>query len=169
VEAEVVRPFESPEGALRERRLHGFAPGEAQRAEVSWKDGKRTLAAVAGNKWADAGSASPETADTGLTLFMERLGQLIPSEYPEVAMDSSLESVLSVQYKGKDGKVIGQLELYRRAAPPQPILPAPPAGEAPPAEWFVKTDRTRVLAKVNPMAASRVEQDLKNLQSQPKK
>jgi hypothetical protein len=161
VAGEVLRPFDAAEFSLRERKLHAFAPGDV--AEVVLRAGGKERALVrrareaqpegghpprpAAATWADA--KTPDKPDQSLANFMDRVEQLTPTEYAPPADPAGLTPVATAEYRGKGGEALGTLELSKK--------PAPAGGQV---EYYVKSGRTRGLAKANPLAAARVEQDL---------
>jgi uncharacterized protein DUF4340 len=167
LEAEVLRPLDAPEFALRESKLHAFNATDL--AEVVVRAAGKERALVRPGKgaappppppapgampphpgaagWADA--KTPDKPDQSLDNFMERVEQLAPLDYAAVADAASLTPVGTFEYRAKGGKVIGTLELSKK--------PAPTAGQF---DYYVRSERTHVLAKVNGMAAQRVDQDL---------
>jgi hypothetical protein len=166
VAGENLRALDAPEFALRERKLHAFAPNDV--AEVKVRRGGKERALVRQAKgtpppdgelpaqrpgaatWADA--ATPDKPDQTLANFMERVEQLAPLEYGQAPEAASLTPVGTIEYRGKDGKVLGTVELTKK--------PAQTAGQF---DYYVKSERTRGLAKVSPMAAARVDQDLEQV------
>ena len=66
--------------------------------------------------------------------------------------ETSLETIASFEYRGKDGKAIGSLSFTKR--------PSTSGGQV---EYFVKTEQTRAIARVNPNAGARIENDITEL------
>jgi len=161
VAGEVLRPFDAPEFSLRERKLHGFQPGDVGEAVVRAGDKEKKLVHVpkappaegaapparppAGMTWADA--KTPDKPDQTLANFMDRIEALAPMEYGQTP--DGLNAVGTIEYHGKDGKVLGSVELSKK--------PAEKAGQF---EYYVKSEKTHGLAKVSPAAGGRVDQDL---------
>lgn len=153
VAGEVLRAFDAPEVTLRERKLHSFAPGDVAEAVVRAAGKERTLvklaaAAAPPQQWADA--KAPDKPDQTLANFMERVDQLVPTEYGPAP--ATLQPVGTVEYRAKGGKVLGTVELTKVAAAT--------AGQF---DYYVKSGRTRGQAKVNALAAARVDHDLAEL------
>jgi hypothetical protein len=160
IAGEVLRPFDAPEFSLRERKLHGFQPGDVGGAVLRAAGKERTLARVAkaapaegagtprptgAMSWADA--KAPDKPDQTLANFMERVEALAPTDWSQ--SPENLQPVGTIEYRDKAGKVLGTVELGKR--------PAATAGQF---EYYVKTERTHGLAKVSPAAGGRVDQDL---------
>ncbi len=183
IPGDTLRPLETADSSLRERRLHAFTGPEIDTASLSWAGKSRTLVrhgAPPPEKdkkkkpgadepptpapqvtWADA--ATPDKPDQSLANFMDRFAQLVPTEFALDVDESSLTPVLTVDYKDKKGAPLGRLALYKREKTPEEIA----AGNEDPTQgkftWYVKTERTRVPAKVVAPVAERIEQDLANL------
>jgi len=161
VAGEVARPFDAPEFSLRERKLHGFQPGDVGEATVRAADKEKKLLHVAkappaegaapparptgAMSWADA--KTPDKPDQTLANFMDRIEALAPMEYGQ--KPEGLTTVGAIEYRGKDGKVLGSVELSKK--------PAEKAGQF---DYYVKTEKTHGLAKVSTAAGTRVDQDL---------
>jgi hypothetical protein len=67
--------------------------------------------------------------------------------------------VATVEYQDKGGGSLGKVELFKRASTALPTG-APPGAAAPRAEYFVRSERTRGLARVSVPAGERVDQDV---------
>ncbi len=144
LKGESLRSLESAESMMMERELHDFKDPQIQRAKVSAGDRSREL--VRGGPegkrfWADA--KTPETNDETLGNWMSKLERLKPTEYLATA-PPGLAPILRIDYSG--GKAQGFLELAK----------AP--GDKP--TFLIKTERTRLYAKVPNPAAEQLEQDL---------
>jgi hypothetical protein len=186
VPGDALKPFETAESSLKEHRLHAFAAPDITSASLTWgqksrsfvhkeakkptdaKDPKKGLPPTppdaedpnAKATWADSGS--PDKVDQTLDNVMDHFSQLVPTDFALDVNESTLTPVVSVDYQGKGGKSIGRLTLYKREKAVAPDAKDDPTG-ANKYDWFVKTERTRVLAKVVGPSAVRVEQDLGNL------
>jgi hypothetical protein len=162
VAGETLRPFDAPEFSLRERKLHGFALDDV--GEVALRAGgkERTLVHLGkaapppegpraprpgAQSWADA--KTPDKPDQTLANFMDRVEQLAPTEYAPDLDEKSLTPVAAFEYRAKGGAVLGTVALAKK--------PAQSAGTF---DYYVKSERTRGLAKVAAAAAAKVEQDL---------
>ncbi len=148
IDGTAVRDFDTAESRLVERDLHAWKEAEVATAELS--AGGKTRKIVRGGPegkrfWADPAAADQK--DETVANFMAKLDRLRPTDYvmngPEGKQD-----VLKVEYAS--GSSLGFLELVRVPA-------ADPAGKP---EYFVRTERTRLYAKVPAQTAEQVEQDL---------
>jgi hypothetical protein len=154
---DVLQSLETADSSLRERKLHGFKAEDVTRALVVIKGTakERTLvrgkaaAPAAPATWADV--ATPDKPDQTLANFMDRVDKLSAMEFATQLGEAELTSVVSVEYQGKNG-ALGHLELFKKAAQADGKF-----------DYYVKTELTRVLAKVPAGSAERVEQDLATL------
>jgi hypothetical protein len=155
VAGDVIHSVTYPD-TLKERKLHGFEPADVARATITAGGKTRALVKLAAkgmtSSWADA--SSPDKVDQGLGNFMDQVDGLVPTDY--VADPGDLETVIGVDYDGKAGAV-GKLALLKRPATPGP---GTQPGQF---DYFVRTERTRVLGKVSPQVATRVEQGVGSL------
>ena len=100
--------------------------------------------------WAYADSTGEP--DQTLANFMSRVNKLTPSDYlPEMTREG-LTEVVRIDYHGRDGKLLGHLELYKK-----------PGAREGTFEYYVFSERTRVIAKTHPGAAKRVDKALEQL------
>jgi len=156
VAADVMRTFDAPEFSLRNHKLHAFPPADVASVVLRAGGKERTIAHQtkpgegAVTVWADA--RTPDKPDQTLANFMDRIDQLIPIAYAQTPDAARLVPVGTIEYRGKDEKVLGTVEMTK--------IPAEAAGQF---DYYVKSERTRGQAKVSPAAAARVEQDLAQL------
>lgn len=169
IAGEVIQPLEGADTSLKETKLHAWKDDEVAKVDVKAASGKtRALARKNGaapavppppgphgepppaaSSWADA--ATPDKPDQTLGNFMDRVGKLAPLEYATAPVEG-LTSVVAFDYKDKSGKVIGTTELFKK--------PGAKEGEF---EYWIKSEQTRVHAKVSRPSAERVDQDLAQL------
>src|SRR5262249_19145740 len=163
VAGETLRPFDAPEFSLRERKIHGFALDDVGEVEVKAGGKARPLVPLGkpapsaegpskpprpgARSWADA--KAPDKPDQTLANFMDRVEQLAPTEFAPGLDEQGLTPVASFEYRAKGGKALGTLDLLKK--------PGAKAGEF---DYYVKSERTRGLAKVAGAAAARVETDV---------
>jgi Domain of unknown function (DUF4340) len=162
IAAEIMRPFDVPDFSLRERRLHGFLMSDVAQVKLRAGGKDRTLVrqpkpasphdpAAAdrpgGASWADAKTV--DKPDAALTSFMDRVEQLAPTDFGQTPDAATLTPVLTVEYQANGGKALGTVELSKK-----------PGAAAGTFDYFVKSERTRGLAKVSATAAGRVDQEL---------
>lgn len=147
IAGEVVRDFEWADSRLIERELHAFKMSEVREARVRGGEKSRLLLRGGDEKkgfWADPDAK--ETNDETAGNWMQRLERLRPSEYRESLPDPK-SLVVRVEYEGKSGP-LGFLEVVKAA------------GDGEKADYFVRTERTRLHAKVIESLAKQVEEDL---------
>jgi len=151
IDGAAVRDLDTAESRLVERELHGWKEAEVSTAELSAGGKKRQI--VRGGPegkrfWADPAAADQK--DETAANFMSKLDRLRPTDYVMVE-PAGKQDVLRVEYAA--GSSLGFLELVRVPA-------ADPAGKP---EYFVRTERTRLYAKVPAQTAEQVEQDLESV------
>jgi len=147
VAGEIVRDLEWAESRLLERELHAWKESEIQKAKlVASGKTREVLRRTKEGKtfWADA--ASPDTTDETIGNFMQRLDRLRPSEYQE-SLPESRETLVRVELDGKSGP-LGWVELTK----------VPREGDK--ADYFIRSELTRLYGKVVASLAQQVEQDI---------
>lgn len=147
VAGEVVRDFEWADSRLIERELHAFKTADVSKARISQGEKNRALVRGGDEKkgfWADPGSK--ETNDETAGNWMQRLDRLRPSEYRE-SLPEAKTLVVRVEYEGISG-TLGFLELVKVAH------------EGDKADYFIRSERTRLHGKVIESLAKQVEEDL---------
>ena len=121
----VLSGLSSGETALRLKNLHAFDPNKVASAEVNTGAGvKRDLVrtTVKGPKgdskgWADA--ATPAKADQTLANFFDNLAKLRPSQFMLEVTADTLVAMVTIEYRGADGKTMGRFELFRSKPEPE--------------------------------------------------
>lgn len=171
--SEVLRPLSSGQSMLRLRDLHAFTDDDVARAVVATESGERTLVRVdpdgeEGKKpagWADA--QSPDEPDLTLKNFIDRIDGLRAREYSPDEDTASVTEIATVTYFDEEGEKLGYLSFYKREAAASATEESTDSeeGEAPDekkpeVEYFLRSERTRVLGVVSPLSAGRVLQDL---------
>ncbi len=140
--------LESGETALAERELHDFLDGDLMSIRIAGEGKSReVLRGGPSNKrvWADP--STPEKGDETVTNWLNKVERLRPTEYVE-DVPSGHDLVVRIEYrvKGAEGPVF--LELAKTPGP---------TGKP---EYFVRTEHTRLWAKVFASAGDQVDQDL---------
>lgn len=147
VKGEVFRNLESPDTLMMERELHEWKETEITSAKIIAGDKTRKIArggSQDGKKfWAD--NEKPQENDETLGNWMSKLDRLRPTEY--VLTAPKTETVVRIEYSAGN-RALGFAE----------VMKAP--NEAGKAEYFLQTERTRILAKVHPQFAEQLEQDI---------
>ena len=146
---DIFRDIDTPEARLVERDLHEWKDGEVRRATLRAR-GKARDVVHGGSEskrvWADATSA--DQADETIGNWMGKLDRLRPTEYrtspPEPRTD-----VARIEYSS--GDLLGFLEIVKS-----------PASDGK-ADYFVRTERTRLFGKVSGALAEQVEQDAESI------
>ena len=148
IDGSAVRDLDTAESRLVERELHGWKEAEVSTAELS-AGGKKRQVVRGGPEgkrfWADPAAADQK--DETAANFMAKLDRLRPTDYV-MSEPAGKQDVLRVEYAASSS--LGFLELVRVPA-------ADPAGKP---DYFVRTERTRLYAKVPAQTAEQVEQDL---------
>jgi hypothetical protein len=147
IKGDLFRDLESADSRLIERDLHEWKDNDVQ--TVTLTAAGKTREVVRGGAegkrfWAD--KASRETNDETFGNWMSKLERLRPTEYL-IAPPEKLETVLRLDFAA--GRPIGFIELAKA-----------PGKEAGKSDYFVKSERTRLWAKVAAANAEPVEQDL---------
>lgn len=147
IPADIVNPLRIGEGAIRERWLHHFQDADVATVRVVAGTGgePRTMARGEAGEWTGPESAEP---DAGFANLMERVGQLAIAGYgvDPSALGSPIP-LLRVDYIDEEGSTLGFVELFRDAG-----------AERDP--YYIRSERTRVLARAVTTLAERVEQGL---------
>jgi hypothetical protein len=147
VHGDCVRDFESGESALLERDLHVFQDADLESARIVAGGKTRDVlrrGPASKRIWADP--SSPDKADETLANWLNKVDRLRPSEYVEEAKARN-EPVVRIEYaiRGAQGVFVE-------------IAKAP--GEGGKAEYFLRSEHTRLWTKVYAPWAEQVEQDL---------
>lgn len=143
---DIVNPLRIGEGALRERWLHHYQDADVATVRVAGTGGsERAMARGESGEWTPVGSTEP---DAGFANFMDRVGQLAIAGYgAEPSSPGNLIPLLRVDYLDAGGSALGFVELLRDAA-----------AERDP--YYIRSERTRILARAVTTLAERVEQGL---------
>jgi Domain of unknown function (DUF4340) len=146
LKGDLVRDLESADSRMVERDLHEWKDNDVQTATLAAAGKTREI--VRGGVetkrfWAD--KASRDTNDETLGNWMSKLERLRPSEYV-TAPPGKLETVLKLEFFA--GRSLGFVELAK----------AP--GDKGKSDYFVRSERTRLWAKVPAQTAEQVEADL---------
>jgi hypothetical protein len=167
ISGKLVQPVDSAESTLGLKKMHRYEEDEIRSIEVKTTAGDKEI--IKGSTtdekgehtiWSDA--AKPGENDQTLANFIDRVAKLKPTQYdPELAA-SDLVHIATLRYLDTGKKAKGYLELYRQLPAMQKATRDPKA-PAPRTEYFIKTERTRVLGKVSRLGAERVDQDLVEL------
>lgn len=166
VKGEVTRDLEAGESALGERELHGFKDADIESLKISARGKARTVLHAGGSGgpeakriWADP--ADPEKADETVTNWIAKLDRLRPTEYL-ASEPRGAEPVARVDYVARavSGAFVEIVKLPT-AAPAGGAADASAPG--PKAEYFLRSERTRLWAKVHASVAEQVEQDLPSI------
>lgn len=151
--ADVIRPLDGAEATLRERKINAFDPEDVGKVILKAPSGEKAIVRSGGGApgakvvWADA--ARPGEHDQTLANFMTRMNEVVPMEYAPSAKPDAMTLLLRVDYQSKGGKALGYLELFKQATA---------SGTDP--EYYLRTERTRVLGKLHKAVAERIEKDL---------
>ena len=197
--SEIMRHIDGAETSLGIKNLHSFQeePGEDKpdphdpkapkakrdkypavaQIDVQTTDGARTVVRFeaadpesGGTKLGWADQKKPKELDVSFGNFLTQIERLRPVEYEPDLDAGSLTKLITIQYKRSGGDVMGTFELFRKEPAVTPELePSEESKKANAAEYYVKTELTRVLGKVGKMSAERVTEDLPQLFGAPPK
>jgi hypothetical protein len=150
VKGEIFRSVDG-DSTLMERSLHEWADADVTAATIMAQGKSRPIVRGGDERkrfWADP--STPEANDETIGNWTSKLDRLRPTEYVSAAPEGA-ETVVRVEYTvaGRAGKP-GYIELIK--------APAPASGGKP--EYLIKTERTRLHAKVPTQSAEQVEQDV---------
>jgi len=144
---ELMRPLRTGEGALRERWIHEFRAPDAARIRVISEGRERVMVRTEEGDWTAPGAQEP---DAGFANFVQRLEQLAIGGYEDVPAAGDLSPLLRIDYFDGDDDVMGFLELFRHDA----------AQRNP---YYLRSERTRVLARALTALAERVDEGIADL------
>jgi hypothetical protein len=118
--------------------------------------------------WAD--KEKPGEQDMTFANFLTQIDRLKPMEYDPSIDEAGLTKVMSLVYKKANGDGLGTFELLKKEPTVTPELePSEESKKGNEAEYYVKTELTRIPAKVGRMSAERVSDDLPTLFGAPPK
>jgi hypothetical protein len=150
VDGQIARDLEAAESRLLERALHSWDDDDALKAKVTVGEQVRTLGRNPDKKsfWADPANLAEkdETATNWLTK-LERLRVVQYVEKPEPAP----EPVFSVEYYSDKGKLLGKIEVAKRAADPSKADAKP--------EYLARSEHTRWWGQVIQSTGEQLAQD----------
>jgi hypothetical protein len=149
IDGDAVRDLDSAETRLVERDLHEWKEAEITAAKVKTSDKSRQI--VRGGPegkrfWADPGAADQK--DETVANWMSKIDRLRPTDYV-MTTPSDKQDIVRIDYVAGT-RELGFVEVAR-------IPAADPSGKP---EYLVRTERTRLYAKVPATTAEQVEQDL---------
>lgn len=149
IEGDAVRDLDTAETRLVERDLHEWKEAEVTIADV--KGGDKTRQIVRGGPegkrfWADPGAADQK--DETVANWMGKIDRLRPSDYV-MSTPTNKQDIVRIEYSAGTRK-LGFVEVAKVPA-------ADPAGKP---DYLVRTERTRLYAKVPAATAEQIEQDL---------
>ncbi len=166
ISGKLVQPLESSESSLRLKSMHAYDEKDVKSALVKTTAGDKVLVKATSHDekgehvvWEH--EARPGEVDPSLGSFLDRLKKLKPTQYEPSLDASTLVHIATVRYRDKHEKSLGYLELYRQLASAQ--RPSEKPGRLLQTQYYIKTERTRVLGKVGRLGADRVDQDLVEL------
>lgn len=150
ISGDIARDLDGADASLNERDAHGFEDSEIQSLVVSAAGKTRKLLRQGpeGKRfWADP--SSPEKPDDAAVTWMTKVDRLRPIDYPLAPPKPELSTVvLRLEYAGRSGS-LGYLELVKVV----PEVTAKP-------DFFIRSERIRLAAKVSQNAGEQVEQDV---------
>lgn len=155
ISSEVVRPLATGEGALRERLLHHYLAGDVHQVRVSVEDSERHMERTEDGEWVRPGASTDDeatgesnvTPDLAFANFMERVDQLAIAGYKSAPEPGTMRLLLRVEYLDEDGEELGYLELFHDGMAERDL-------------YYMRSERTRVMAEAVGALAERVEEGL---------
>lgn len=151
--SELLRRLDGGEGSLRLTELHDFNIASVASVVVRTAGRERMMRREGGSElgsatWMQEGSTDP---DQTFANFMDRLQGLAVITYVADVDPDTLESRVRVDYLNARRQPLGFLEVFRNRAP---------SGGW---EFYIRTERTRILARAQPSVGERVDGDLEQL------
>lgn len=143
----VLGEVEEADVLLPERELHEWKQIDAEKAHVVAGDRSRDLVRIGSEgrrSWADP--ATPEKNDEAIGTWMSKIGSVVPGEHLANAPAGST-LVVRVEYAG--ASPLGWID----------VVKAPGAGGA--SDYFIRTERIRLCAKLQRSIGEQIEQDLR--------
>ena len=139
----LVGPLAGGDGSIRERSVHHFPVTEVAMVRIVGGEGReRTMARTEDGEWTEPGS---ETIDAGFANFMDRVDLLAIGGYHDLPPPREPRRFLWVEYLDADGDALGFAELFR-----DDLAERDP--------YFIRSETTRIVARVPTILAERVEQ-----------
>ncbi|MCP4446764.1 MAG: hypothetical protein GY811_15665 [Myxococcales bacterium] len=162
----LIQPLQSAESSLSIKKVHAYDDAKVTSIAITTTGGdtvlvKRVTEDAKGEHIEWSYEVAPEATDTALAGFVDRVKKLKPTRYEPELKSSSLVHIATLRYRASNKRSLGYLELYRQLASTQE--PKKKSGSALQTQYYIKTERTRVLGKVGRLGADRVDQDLVEL------
>lgn len=148
---ELARSLEGGHSALRLTTLHGFQREDVGAVTVLGAAGERTMHRLVSDQpgtdsWAQADANEP---DQTFGNFMDRVQQLAVLAYEPDTDPDTLQRRVRIEYRNDKGEPLGFLELFRGAADSSGGF-----------EYYLRTERTRVVGRAYRSLAERVDDDV---------
>jgi hypothetical protein len=146
---DMVRPFRTGSGAVRERVIHYFTEAAVRRVRLLAGGQERVMDHTVEGSTGPGGWVppdAPDRPDQTFANFMTRIGQLAISGFEERVSPTEVDLLLRVEYLDEDLAPLGFLELYR--------------GTGDVGSYYVRSERTRVIAGAVRSLAETVAEDL---------
>jgi len=148
-----VAPLENAVQMLPERRLHAFQPERVAAATLRGAGRTLSMHRLAGGAGVPAASAwvpvaGTQRPDPAFGTFMQRLDGLWAASYAAREDLRTLATVFRLDYADRWGRPLGFLELFRNPGP----------GPSP--QYYVRTELTRVLVRIDPGAGENLATDV---------
>ncbi len=159
----LIQPLESAESSLSIKKVHSFNDEKVTSIAITTTAGDKVLRK--GVRKEEAGEhvvwsyeGSSESSHAALGVFVDRVAKLKPTRYESEIDPSTLVHIATLRYKDEGEASLGYLELYRQLPSAQETTEKPRSALQ--TQYYIKTERTRVLGKVGRLGADRVDQDL---------
>jgi len=145
--------------SLEDRDLHDFTVSDVDRVVLNTPRSQRIRVRTGGigsqSTWGPP--EAPARTDATFGNFMSRVEGLRPMGFVNALPGDSLQLLAHLEYQDDDGDPMGTFELFRGG---QGADMDDPAVETP---FYLRTERTRVLARTGTPQAQRIAEDLEQL------
>ena len=144
---------------FEDTRLHAFYLNDVERVVLETGGSQRVRVRTGGTGAETTWAPPDDPAQTDATFgnFMNRVAALRTMGFVGTLPEDSLELLVRLEYQQDDGDPMGTFELFRG---PEGSGEGDPALETP---FYVRTERTRVLARTSTPEAQRIAEDLEAL------
>lgn len=174
---ELIRELMTGETSLRMLKLHAYEEADIAKAIIQVGEQKRTLvrtkttddSGTERKTWAQA--STPDKPDQTMANFLQSISLLRPATYESERSTDEMKLLVRAEYQDADGEALGWVELYER--PPRDdgaagqdagqdagAQPSQPRKRPKRPIYYMRTERTRVLAAVPFNLATRITEDI---------
>ena len=149
IPGDVADSFLYADSRLIERDLHGFPKEDIKQLKIARGPRSRELVRIEGKNDAWADGTNPAKADETAGNWVNKIDNLRAMEYvdPKQRPSGAEAAVARIEYFGPGSRRLGHVDIVR-------------FGQAPNAEYYVRTEQTRWLAKIAKTSGEQIEQDV---------